>query len=384
MASGVFSASFWSPRRVDAALVIAATTLGVGNSWIKPSNGLLLTGAPLPLTATVSGAVGLLLWWRRRHPFAVGCLVVLCHLLCFTPTALAIALYTVGTACRRQARVLAFFVIVASVADIGTLWSGGAWDPREAGYTLALAIGPLAVGGAVGLRRDLTTAAQAQLATLEREQELLVQRTRVEERSRIARDMHDVVAHRVGHIVLTAGALRVGAAAHEPKIADAAELIRREGRHALEELREILGILTPGRRAPRAPRPDADELSGLVERCRRTGQLISLCVEGFPEALPTVVQQALYRTLQEALTNAAKHAPGASVDVDLHCRVDGVHLTVSNGPATRSPDDDLPSGGHGLVGLRERAALLGGHIDAAPSADGFRVALHLPSRPSTE
>ncbi|MFG3061182.1 sensor histidine kinase [Streptomyces sp. NPDC048231] len=149
------------------------------------------------------------------------------------------------------------------------------------------------MGGAVGLRRDLTTAAQAQLATLEREQELLVQRTRVEERSRIARDMHDVVAHRVGHIVLTAGALRVGAAAHEPKIADAAELIRREGRHALEELREILGILTPGRRAPRAPRPDADELSGLVERCRRTGQLISLCVEGFPEALPTVVQQAL-------------------------------------------------------------------------------------------
>ncbi|MGW2548647.1 hypothetical protein [Streptomyces sp. NPDC001635] len=111
MASGVFSASFWSPRRVDAALVIAATTLGVGNSWIKPSNGLLLTGAPLPLTATVSGAVGLLLWWRRRHPFAVGCLVVLCHLLCFTPAALAIALYTVGTAYRRQARVLAFFVI---------------------------------------------------------------------------------------------------------------------------------------------------------------------------------------------------------------------------------------------------------------------------------
>ncbi|MGM9470252.1 sensor histidine kinase [Streptomyces murinus] len=361
-----------------------ATALGVGDSWIKPSKGLLLTDAPLPVVASFSGAVGLLLWWRRRRPLVVCCLVVVCHLLAFTPTALAVALYMVGTHYRRQVRVLVLVAVAASLADIIALRAGEAWDAREVGYTLALAIGSLTVGSTVALRRDLVAAAHARLAALEREQGLLVERARGEERTRIAREMHDVVAHRVGHMVLSASALRVGAAG-DAKVTEAAELIRHEGRQALEELREILGVLTPGRaagHAPRSPQPDASHLPDLVERASSTGQPVTLRVEGHPEALPTVVQQALYRTLQETLTNAAKHAPGASVDVDLHCRADGVYLTVTNGPATRPPDHVLPSGGNGLVGLRERAVLLGGQIDAGPHAAGFRVALQLPAYPA--
>jgi signal transduction histidine kinase len=214
---------------------------------------------------------------------------------------------------------------------------------------------------------------------------LLVEQARVNERSRIARDMHDVVAHRVGHIVLLAAALRVGAGSVNRKVADDAEQIRHEGRRALEELRAILGVLTPdraGRSAPRAPQVDAGELDELVRSARRAGLHADLRVEGEPGALPTLVQQALYRTLQESLTNAAKYAPGAEVAIELRCGPDAVDLTVVNGAASGPPADDLPSGGNGLLGLDERASLLGGVLTAGPEGVGFRVELHLPIAPA--
>ncbi|MFD3477484.1 sensor histidine kinase [Streptomyces sp. NPDC058695] len=372
-----------SLRRLDASVAAAAALVGFGNSWVKPSNGLL-TGAPTVTVAVLSGAVGLLLWWRRKRTVMVGWLVVLCHLLLFTPTALAVALYTVGSTYPNRWRLLAWFAVLGCLSDAGALWLGGAWDFRGAAYSLALVVGPLVVGYAVALRRDLATAAQTELATREREHVLLVEQARVNERSRIARDMHDVVAHRVGHIVLLAAALRVGPGAVNPKVADDAEQIRHEGRRALEELRAILGVLTPdraGRPAPRALRVDAGDLDDLVRSARRAGLRADLGMEGEPGALPTLVQQALYRTLQESLTNAAKYAPGANVGIELRCGPDTVDLTVINGPASGPPADELPSGGNGLLGLDERASLLGGELTAGPEGEGFRVELHLPIAP---
>ncbi|MEU5208517.1 histidine kinase [Streptomyces sp. NPDC020742] len=369
----------WSARHLDAALTAVVVALGVADAWVKPSNGLL-SGASTPVVAVASGAVGTVLWWRRRQPGPVCVVVLAGYLVAFTPAALAVALYTVG-ATSRAARTLVGYGLAGCAVGLGALWAGHAPpDPREAGYVLALILGPLVVGYAVGVRRDLVAAARAEVAALERERHLLVERARTEERARIAREMHDVVAHRVGHIVLTASALKVGPLARSaPAVGDAAEQIRSEGHQALEELREILGVLTPGRPAARAPQPDATSLSPLVAGANERGLRARLEVVGHPETLPVQVRRALYRIAQETLTNAAKYAPGAEVTLSVVCQLDGVGMTVTNGPATRPAPAELPpGGGHGLIGLTERVTLLGGTLTAGPYEEGFQVRVHLP------
>ncbi|MBF9072778.1 sensor histidine kinase [Streptacidiphilus fuscans] len=380
----------WPPRRVDAVVVAVAAVLGVANSWVKPSNGLL-TGQSIALVASFSGAVALVLWWRRRAPRVVACVLLVAHMVAFTPTALAVAMYTVGDECRRSARTLWAFGVAGCAADLVAVQGGGPqWNLREAAYSLAAVVGPLVVGYAVALRRDLAAAARSELVVVERWHALLVEQARETERRRIAREMHDVVSHRVGHMVLTAGSLEVARDPDPEQVAEKAGLIRTEGRHALEELREILGVLAPDRsresrdphhRAPLTPQPDASALPGLADRTRQTGHDVALHVSGHPEGLPTVVQQAVYRAVQEALTNAAKHAPGAPISVTVNSGADAVQVTVVNGPPTRAPEHGLPSGGNGLLGLRERAALLGGSVEAGPYQGGFRLSLQLPARP---
>ncbi|MFJ7905102.1 sensor histidine kinase [Streptomyces sp. NPDC096198] len=361
----------------------AAMALSAAVSWVKGPNGLLET-APTPILATVSAGVAALLWWRRRWPGAVAVAIMVGYVVAFTPLSLSVAMYTVGTAYRRV-RTLVVFAAGAFVADLAGLVAGSspASGLRDSFYVLALIMGMLVVGYGVGVRHDLATEAKAKAEGLEREQHLLTQHAQAEERARIAREMHDVVAHRVGNIVLSAGALKVSPVAREaPQVAKAAEQIREDGHHALEELREILGVLTPGRaavRAPYFPQPDASQLASLVEQARGRGQSARLEVNGHPEALPPAVQRAIYRIVQEALTNAAKHAPGAAVDLNVDCRLEGVHVGATNGPSDREAGLELPpSGGYGLAGLTERVELLGGTLTAGPHGDSFRVSAFLP------
>ncbi|MFJ3583008.1 sensor histidine kinase [Streptomyces sp. NPDC090127] len=380
MAATPFSS--WPPRRVDALVTVVVVALGIADSWVKPSSGLL-TGLPTPVIAACSAAVGLSLWWRRRRPHAVAVFVTVMHVVSFTPVALAAAMYTVGSLDRRL-KVLFAYGVAGFAAGLAGL-RGGLPDAgiREAGYALAAIVGPLAVGYAVGVRRDLAAAAQARVADLERENLLLAERARAEERAEIAREMHDVVGHRVSNMVLAAGGLELGPAADVPEAARTAELIRSDGRQVLEELREILGVLAPARPAAGVPTgapsgPEAPELSDLVAHARARGQQVELRVNGHPEILPLPVQRALHRIVRESLTNAAKHAPGAAVRVDLACRADGVHLDVTNAAPTRPLAHDLPSGGHGVVGLTERVALLGGTLTAGPHDGGFLLSAFIP------
>ncbi|MFF4404814.1 sensor histidine kinase [Streptomyces sp. NPDC001404] len=375
----------WSPRTADAFLVAAVVAVSVLNSWVKGSNGLL-SHAPAAVIAAVSGAVGTLLWWRRRLPGPVAVAVMVGFVIAFTPTSLAVAMYTVGTAYRRV-RTLVLYALAACAAAFLVLLTGHPPSSlRETLYVLSLVLGMLVLGQTVAVRRDLAAEARAKAEGLEREQHLLVERAQVDERARIAREMHDIVAHRISNIVLSAGALKVGpAASSSPEVARAAEEVRDEGHHALEELRDILGILTPerdGRRAPRAPAPDASQLGRLVERAASRGQDARLEVNGHPETLPAPVQRAIYRIAQESLTNAAKHAPGATVTVTVGCRLDGVRITVVNGPPTRAATPDAPpGGGNGLIGLEERTALLGGTFTAGPHGNGFKVEARIPPHP---
>ncbi|WP_328919946.1 MULTISPECIES: histidine kinase [unclassified Streptomyces] len=374
--------SHWSPRRVDALVTVAVIALGVVDSWVKPSSGLL-TGLPTPVIAAVSGAVGATLWWRRSRPDLVAAVVIVAYVVTFTPVALAVAMYTIGTVHRRP-RILAAYTVAGAAAGIAGL-RGGLPDAgvREAAYSLALILGPLAVGYVVAVRRDLTAATQARVADLEREHLVLDERARAEERAAIAREMHDVVGHRVSNMVLAAGALQVGPAAGHPDVVRTAELIRSDGRQALEELREILGVLSVGHPvhwAPTTPQPDVAQLPGIVAHATERGQSVQLQVNGHPETLSAPVQRAVHRIVQESLTNAAKHAPGAQVRIDVDCRSDGVHVSVGNGASTGHPSADLPSGGHGLVGLAERVELLGGTLTAGPHGDGFLVSAFIPHR----
>ncbi|WP_274918005.1 sensor histidine kinase [Streptomyces sp. WZ-12] len=376
----------WSHRTADAVLVGAVVTISVLNSWIKGTNGLL-GDAPTPLIATVSGLVSALLWWRRRWPGPVAVVIMIGFVVAFTPTPLAVAMYTVGTAYRRV-RTLALYALAACAAAFLVLLTGRPSSSlRETVYFLSLVLGMLVLGQTVAIRRDLTAEAQEKAEGLEREQHLLVERAQVDERARIAREMHDIVAHRISNIVLTASALQVSPPARSaPDVARAAEDIRDEGHQALEELRDTLGILTPGRdrrQAPRTPQPDVSQLHRLVERATSRGQDARLEVNGYPEILPTPVQRAIYRIAQETLTNVAKHAPGATVTLAIDCRLDGVHISVVNGPPAQPvASEGLPSGGNGLIGLTERATLLGGTLTAGPHGNGgFKVAAHIPPHP---
>ncbi|MGW2017141.1 sensor histidine kinase [Streptomyces sp. NPDC001927] len=375
--------SRWPPRRVDALVTVVVVALGIGDSWVKPSSGLL-TGLPTPVIAACAALVGATLWWRRRWPYLVADFVLVMHVVSFTPVALAVAMYTVGSLDRRLKVLIAYGVVGFAAGLVGLHGGLPTAGVREAAYSLAAIVGPLAVGYAVGVRRDLTATVQARVADLERENQLLDERARTEERAEIAREMHDVVGHRVSNMVLAAGALEVGSGGGEPETVRTAALIRSDGWQALEELREILGVLAPSRTAPgkrgTASGPDAEGVSDLVDHARERGQEVELRVDGHPETLPPAVQRALHRIVRESLTNASKYAPGATVRVEVDCRADGVHLKVANTAPTGPPPVDLPSGGHGLVGMTERVTLLGGTLTAGPQDGGFLVSAVIPHR----
>jgi signal transduction histidine kinase len=235
---------------------------------------------------------------------------------------------------------------------------------------------PFVAGLWVEARRQVLAGLRERAARLEREQLARAQQAKTEERERIAREMHDVLAHRVSLMVVHAGALEVNA--DDPGVREQAALIRGTGREALTELRQVLGVLRHGDAASLAPVPGLSDVDELIERARAAGLAISRRDEGTPGPVPATTGRAVYRVVQEALTNAARHATGAATAVTLRWTTGEVELTVESEPA-RPGGATMPGGGYGLVGLRERVELLDGRFDARPRLDGgFRVKAVLP------
>ncbi|MFF6958860.1 histidine kinase [Streptomyces sp. NPDC008317] len=284
--------------------------------------------------------------------------------------------------------------------------------------SLLLALGltapPVLLGLYVRARRRLVESLRERADGLERELELLAEkaaeraeRARAEERTRIARDMHDVVAHRVSLMVVHAAALKAVALKDPAKASSTAELLGDMGREALTELRQMLGVLrtaaperapapAPRLPAPRVlePEPDTDtdtatepepegpcidQLGELVEQSQAAGMTVEFTVEGEERPCGARVEQTVYRVVQEALTNVHKHAGGARAHVRLAYRELEIAVLVLNGPSDGTPATPLPSGGHGLVGMKERVTTHGGGFAAGPTPDGgFRVSALLP------
>ncbi|SEM27047.1 sensor histidine kinase [Streptacidiphilus jiangxiensis] len=256
-----------------------------------------------------------------------------------------------------------------------------AWDRTTAlaaMYAVLTAAAPIALGMLVTTRRELAVRLDELTRGQERERRLLAQSVLSTERARLAREMHDVVSHQVSLISIQAGALQVRAG--DPNATkETARTIRQLSVKTLEELRQMVGVLRAagGDAKQLTPQPTLADLPRLVAESGLSCDLEA----DVEEPLPEPVERAAYRTVQEALTNVRKHAPGSCVTVRLTRGSGSLQVTVAN--TAGSPDATpllLPSGGHGLIGLGERAQQLGGTLSATPTPDGgFTVAASFPT-----
>jgi len=245
--------------------------------------------------------------------------------------------------------------------------------------SVMLAAGPAALGMLARTRRELAERLTELTEGRRRESRLLAEKVLAGERARLAREMHDVVSHQVSLISIQAGALQVSTA--DPAARETAHTIRELSVRTLEELRQMVGVLRAAavrREEPLAPQPRLADLPRLIDGA---GLPVTSDLEPGDRDWPEAVERAAYRTVQEALTNISKHAPGAEIRVRIRARGRRLVVEVHNGPPTLSPAAaPLPGGGHGLIGLRERAQLLGGSLTAAATPDGgFTVRADLPA-----
>src|SRR5688572_24246676 len=323
-------------------------------------------GAPIPegFLLLALPVLALAMWLYRRTlpilPFALSAL--LAGLSPAVIVALGVMSYAVGRyeprwPVRIGAAVLGMLAVVVPVEQPSVeLIFGGI-----VGGAFAVLL-PGVVGIWVRTRAELLSALRERAERAESERELLAKDAVLTERTRIAREMHDAVGHRVSLMVLQAGAIEM-AAGDRDRVATLAEQVQVAGRQALDELRQAVGVLRSGDQddAPLAPQPGLDDLERLVKECRTAGMAVELHQPG-PISLDAVTSRAAYRIVQEALTNAGKHAPGAPVTVDVDRGERELVVRVRNGAGR--PVDDVPGGGFGLIGLRERVRTLGGRLRA--------------------
>ncbi|RKS08675.1 signal transduction histidine kinase [Nocardiopsis sp. Huas11] len=354
----------------DLALAIALTPLALLNRLFDTPWWALAAAAAL-LLAALAG--------HRRRPWA-ALATTLALALWSSNAVLAAAVVAFGIGRRggrptRRAAALATALAGALLSVLAALvWTS------EPPTLEALALLPLPVVLAWTLGEHLRTRADLR----RRQAQGIAEQARLRERARIAGDMHDSLGHEIGLIAVRAGALQVDPHPTPESTRAAAADLRAGAARAAERLRQVIGVLG----AQHTPAPDSTD--DLLERARAAGMRVGLRTRGPHTAGPDLVERTLHRLLQEALTNAAKHAPGAHVDIELARTPAHTTLTVTTGPPAQAPTT-APTGagtgtgtGTGLVGLRERVRLSGGTLWAAPLGEGFQVRAHLPHTPTAE
>jgi signal transduction histidine kinase len=374
----------------DRVVDVVCFLLAVGFTVLTVLDGVDRHLAPVPLAveAVLGGLSCLAVWLRRRWPVGVAVVVGLFSVYSVSASAVAlIALFTVAVH-RRFAVVAPVVVGYALVSFLTPLvrpdLAVSHWSQVVLGVVCVATV--LAWGMFVRARRQ---SLDERTRRVESEQELRVARARQLERNRIAREMHDVLAHRLSLLSLHAGALELRPDAAPEEVARAAGVIRDSAYRALEDLREVIGVLragpagaSPGDEVPERPQPTLVDLPELVDQSRRAGMRVRLECHGDElAAVPAVAGRGAYRIVQEGLTNARKHAPDAEVSVVVRAAAgQGVTVEVRNPyPAGSVGGTGIPGGGSGLIGLAERAALAGGRLEHGPTAEGdFRLYAWLP------
>jgi signal transduction histidine kinase len=360
--------------RVPAPLLDALLVgIALGDVWVN-----VVDDDRLGLACTLLAASALTL--RRWLPLVTLGLAVPAALVSDAILATLIALYTFAAVTRSRALLAACVTVVtfcfAVTWPLTGLPSQSNTDTAIGlAYALGMAAAPAFLGQLVQARRDLSLRLAEISEVREHERLLTAQTVLATERAQLAREMHDVVSHQVSLIAVRAGALQVSTP--DPTVREAATTIRRLTVQTLDELRHMVGVLRASGSLPTelTPQPTLAQLLDLV-----SGSAIEARLEAdLPDGLSSPVQRAIYRTVQEALTNVRKHAPGATATVQVRQVDDVIRTTITNTVALR-PALALPSAHHGLIGLRQRAELLHGTIESGPTSDGgYQLRLDLPT-----
>jgi signal transduction histidine kinase len=325
--------------------------------------GLLLAAPRFPLIAWRLGLLAALLVPVTGEPFVDG-----------GQFAVLVVIFCVAAATAERT---VLWGMCASMVALSWLWLPlGAPLQRTAvatAITVALAVAFDAARGRHRARQDLAVEAEH----VEREQ---ARRAVLEERARIARELHDVVAHHMSMIAVQAETARYRIKEVPEAVSAEFGAISDAARDALSDMRRLLGVLRNDEAAARAPQPQIEGITELIDTARNAGVPVDYSLDGAVDGIPPAVGVCAYRIVQEALSNATRHAPGASVSVRVHRDRDALHLTITNGPGrSLAPLHEDPGPGHGLTGMRERAVLLGGALTAGPGrAGGFSVSAVLP------
>jgi signal transduction histidine kinase len=336
------------------------------------------------------GVASLALWWRRRWPVGVALFALAFNTFSSSASiAGAIAIFTVAV--HRRAAV-AFALGAVSLAVMPILLAVQPDDP-EAPDWFQMVFGVLATGAVIAWgmfvrsRRQLLLSLRDRAERAEAEQQLRVEQARQHERARIAREMHDVLAHRISLLSLHAGALEFHPDASPEEIARAAGVIRTSAHDALEDLRAVIGVLREGSdgAGPERPQPTLSDLPALIEESREAGMQVRFERElPDPGEVPVATGRSAYRIVQEGLTNARKHARGAAVEVTV-AGTAGTGLTIeirNRLPVGVAAASEIPGTGTGIVGLAERASLVGGRLEHGRTASGdYRLWVWLPWPP---
>jgi signal transduction histidine kinase len=352
-----------------------------------------------PWLTAIWGALAVIpLAWRREEPLWVWGISSVATLIAlvnhgspgFVVLAPLIALYTVATTCPRRVSLAtgAATVVGGTLAVVASRPRGVRWT--EAGsatpkllFPIVLVTAAWLIGDNLRVRRAYVAELEAKAARAQADRAADLARAAAAERTRIARELHDVVVHHVSVIAVQAGAARMLA----DQAGDTSEsrqswlAVETTARTALAELREILGLLRSDREpSALTPAPGIDQLDRLIQLVRQAGLCVDARVEGTPVVLPPAVDLSGYRIVQEALTNVLKHAGPVPTTVVVRYDDDRLDIEVSNaGPVV--PSSTQTVGGHGLEGMRERVALLGGSFEAHPrSSGGFAVVASMPTQ----
>jgi signal transduction histidine kinase len=363
-----------SPETFDRGLAVVLLALGELQVWLGdpvPHRPVAMAVATVPMYLTVA--------FRRAYPAQAG---VLAQALVATQFAIwggvEVIPYSIAWGCAiygltvwTAPRTFAIAVAFVGISDLAAAALAGSFA-NGVPFAVVVTAAMLVVRRVVGDRER-----RAQLA--ERERDVAAREAVVEERARIARELHDAVAHHVSVMVVQAGAERRTLEGSNDGTREVLETIERTGRSALTEMRRLLGMLRDETDHPLHPQPGLADVPTLVSQLRDAGLAVRLEMDGDRRELPVGIELSAYRIVQEALTNALKHAGDAEATVHVRYGSDLLELEITD-DGGGGHESSLP-GGHGLVGMRERVALYGGRFRASPNpAGGFTVHALLPIR----
>lgn len=378
---------WWVGDLVAAGFIALAAFAPFPGAEFRPGSALTLVVVLLPAG---------LLPFRRRWPAWVLAACIACYgVAAFLGTvapgvvlATAISMFGLATRSPRRTTLLSAALAIVAITALSLLAViGGVFDPRILQFAITIAFAA-AAGDATRSRREYIQAITDRALRAEQTRESEARRRVTEERLRIARDLHDAVAHQISVISLNAGVASSALDVRPDKTREALATIRTASRTVLSEIGDLLGMLRtdaddPDPTGGTLPQPRLDRIGDLVGEFGRAGLEVTVRWEGDPARLPVAVDIVAYRVIQEALTNAHKHGAEHRTHVLVAVHPDRVEIVVTNPvvPQPHSPVAEPTAGGRGLIGIRERVASVHGSVETGPTPGGYRVAAVLPIPP---